>query len=349
MTIDEIYLELINEFCRRTGASVGGSSELTVRFYAVAAQLYGLYRQIEWTGRQCFPQTATGEQLDLHAATRSITRRAPAKATGIVRFFAGENREDDTMIPMGTVCMTAEGQRYLTTAEGGLSPVESYIDLPVEAAEAGAAGNAASGQIIHMAIPPAGIVACTNQQPVTGGQDTEDDESLRQRVLATYHRLSNGANAAFYEQTAMSFENVAAVTVLPRSRGVGTVDVVVAAHGGIPDQTTLSEIQAHFDRVREIAVDVQVSAPKRAEVDISISLTAEEGHNFEAVAQAVRGAVEGWFTGSLLGRPVLQAELTALVFHVDGVANCTVTIPNGDLAADSTTLPRPGTLTITEG
>lgn len=58
--------------------------------------------------------------------------------------------------------------------------------------------------------------------------------------------------------------------------------------------------------------------------------------------------MEGWFTGALLGRPVFQAELTALVFGVEGVANCTVTMEGGDLAADSVTLPCLGQLTVTE-
>ena len=35
-----------------------------------AAQVYGLYVQADWVGRQCFPQTAQGEFLDRHAQLR---------------------------------------------------------------------------------------------------------------------------------------------------------------------------------------------------------------------------------------------------------------------------------------
>ena len=349
MTIEEIYQNLAEEFRARTGLSAGGCSELAVRFYAVAAQLHGLYRQIEWAQHQCFPQTAEGERLDLHAALRSISRKQPAKAAGTVRFFAGEERSEPSVIPCGTVCMTADGIRYLTTGAGVIPVEESSVDLPVEAAEAGGSSNAGPQQIIYLSAPPSGITACTNPQAVSGGRDAEDDEALRQRVLDSYRRLSNGANTAFYEQTAMSFENVAAVTVLPRRRGTGTVDVVVAARDGIPGEAMLQEIQAHFDQVREIAVDVLVTPPAEAEVNVSVALTPQDGYAFGDVAQAVRDTVEGWFTGSLLGRPVLQAELTALVFHTGGVANCAVTVEGGDLPADSVTLPRPGIITVTEG
>ena len=347
-TIEEIYQALTAEFQTRTGLTSGGSGDLAARFYAVAAQLYGLYAQADWVNRQCFPQTAVGEALDNHAAMRGLTRREAEKAGGTVRFFAGESRSEAAVIPQDTVCMTAEGLRYVTTEAGTIPVGETQLDLPVEAVEAGEAYNVAEGRILYLAVPPAGVTGCTNPEALTSGQDEEEDEPLRQRVLATYRRLANGANAAFYEQEALAYDGVAAVKVLPKNRGVGTVDIVAAAVGGMPDQTLLDGLQAHFDGVREIAVDLQVLAPTRADVDIAIALTAESGYTFDEVSGSVRQAVEAWFTGGLLGRPVYQAELTALVFGVEGVANCTVTVDGGDLAADSVTLPCLGRLTVTE-
>lgn len=74
ITLEEIYGGLAAEFQARTGKTAGASSELAVRFYAVAAQIYALYVQGEWTRRQCFPQTAQGEDLDKHAKLRGIAR-----------------------------------------------------------------------------------------------------------------------------------------------------------------------------------------------------------------------------------------------------------------------------------
>lgn len=347
-TMEEIYQELAGEFQSRTGLSAGGSGDLAVRFYAVAAQLYSLYAQAEWTRRQCFPQTAVGEELDKHAQLRGVSRRQASRATGMVRFFAGEARPAEAEIPAGTVCMTAEGRRFLTARAGSVPLEESWLDLPVEAAEAGANYNVPAGRIVYLAVPPEGITACTNPEALTNGQDREDDEALRERVLATYRRLANGANAAFYRQAALSFDGVAAVTVLPKNRGVGTVDIVAAARGGMPDQALLDALQDYFDGVREIAVDVRVSAPTEVSVELAVALTPAEGYEFQTVSQAVTRAVEDWFTGERLGRPVLQAELTALVFGVEGVANCAVTITGGDVAADSVTLPQLGQLTVTQ-
>lgn len=349
ITLEEIYGGLAAEFQARTGKSAGSSSELAVRFYAVAAQIYALYVQGEWTRRQCFPQTAQGEELDKHALLRGVARRQAAKAGGAVRFYVDEAQEAAVDIPKGTVCMTAGGVRFNTTEEAAVAPGALYAEVPVEAAEAGAAGNVGAGTVVYMAQPPVRIVACANVEPFTQGLDTEGDEALRERVLATFRRLANGANNAFYRQAAMSFPEVAAVTVLPKNRGVGTVDIVPAAQGGVPSQALLAEMQDYFDRVREIAVDVKVNGPTVETVDVSLKLWAAEGRDFSGVSGAVEKLLTAWFNGERLGKPLTRAQLTSLVFGVDGVDNCEILSPAADLPLDSVTLPVLGTLAITDG
>ena len=349
ITLEEIYQGLALEFQAQTGQSAGGSSELAVRFYAVAAQIFSLYVQAEWTRRQCFPQTAQGEDLDKHAKLRGIARRKAVKAEGTVRFYVDEAREADTRIPKDTVCMTAGGIRFLTAAEGLIPAGEGWCEVPVLAAEPGASGNVGQGTIVYMALPPTGVAACANPEALSDGQDEEGDEALRERVLASFTRLANGANNAFYHQAAMAFDGVAAVTVLPRNRGVGTVDLVPAAQAGAPGEELLEAMQSYFDRVREIAVDVKVMAPTLETVDVWVKLWVQEGRDYQAVAAAVRQRLELWFSGERLGRPLLRAQLISLIYGVDGVANCRLAEPEADMALDSVTLPVLGELTIENG
>lgn len=349
MTLEEIYQELAAQFQARTGRTAGSSSELAVRFYAVAAQIYGLYLQAEWTKRQCFPQTAQGEELDKHAQLRGIVRRQAVPAAGTVRFYVDQARETDTEVPEGTVCMTAGGVRFLTDQAGTVPRGELYADLPVTAAVAGETGNVPQGSVIYMALPPTGIAACVNPEDLSGGQEKEEDDALRERVMATFRRLANGANSAFYRQAAMAFDGVSAVVVLPQSRGVGTVDIVAASRRGVPDSALLAALQDYFEQVREIAVDVKVLAPTVKTVDVTVKLWTAEGEDYDAVAQAVRERLKGWFTGERLGQSLLRAELTTLAFGVPGVANCAVTAPETDLTVGSDELPALGTLTILRG
>lgn len=348
-SLEEIYQELAAEFQEKTGLSAAGSGDLAARFYAVAAQLSGLYVQADWTRRQCFPQTAEGEELDKHGWLRGVTRQPAVKAKGTVRFYADSDHPARVDIPAGTVCMTAAGLRFVTVEKGSIPVGETFGDAAAEAVEAGLSGNTAADTILFLAVPPVGVTACGNPEGFTGGEDAESDEELRGRVLATYQRLANGANSAFYQQTAMSFDGVEAVTVIPRSRGVGTVDLVVASREGMPDEELLEQLRSHFNSVREIAVDVDVLAPTAKAVDVAVTLSVKPGTDFSAVRGLVESTVTGWFTGQRLGQPVLRAELTALIFGVDGVANCAVTAPAADLAADGAVLPVLGSLSVTEG
>jgi len=347
-SVEEIYGALCADFTARTGIEPGESGDLAVRLYAVAAQVQALWLQADWVGRQCFPQTAGGEFLDRHAALRGLERRGAARAEGVIRFSRDGADGPELEIPAGTVCMTAGLVRFVTTAGAVLPAGAAAVDVPAQAAEPGTQGNAAAGSILTMAVAPVGVSRCANPEPFRGGAEEETDEALRQRVLETFQRLPNGANAAFYQQGALAFPEVAAAAVLPRSRGRGTVDVVVTTREGLPGQALLEELTAWFEARREIAVDVAVRAPEARTVDVALQIRAAEGKSFETAAAQAEAAVRSWFGGKRLGRDVLRAELGALAFGADGVANCAVTAPEADVAVERDVLPVLGSLTIGE-
>ena len=340
--MDELYNELMAAFAEATGMEAAGSGDLAARMYAVAAQLWGLYVQCDWVNRQCFPQTAQGEYLDLHAQLR----REATAAEGVLRFTVDAAGAADREIAAGTVCMTAGLTRFETIEAGTLEAGETSVDIRARALDAGSAGNVAAGTILQMAVAPVGVSRCTNPAAFTGGTDREDDETLRARVLETYRRLPNGANAAFYQQGALSFDEVAAAAVIPRPRGVGSVDVVVSTAAGAPSAELLEELEDYFEARREIAVDVQVRAPEMETVDVTVQVAAEEGQDAQTVQDAVEAALRGWFDGRRLGQSVLRAALGELVFHVEGVANYALTAPAADVAVEVDVLPRLGTLAV---
>lgn len=332
-TIEEIYEEMLSVFREETGAEASAVSDLSVRLYAVAAQVYGLYAQAEWLSRQCFPQTAQGEWLDRHAALRGLDRRGAVSSEGSIRFSVTAPAVTDLTIPKGTVCATAGLTRFETTQAATLPAGETSVLVPAQAVEPGAAGNVPAGSILAMAVPPVGVGACVNPEAFTGGAEEEDDEAFRARVLETYRRMPNGANAAYYEQEALSFEGVAACTVIPRNRGQGTVDVVIASPEGAPSEELIEKLQQHFDQRREIAVDVQVMAPTIRPIPMKIFIIAAEGADREATREKVTRAVENFFSGARLGKKLVIAELTHLIFSQGGMVNCEVASPNRDMVA----------------
>ena len=197
MTVEELYGQMVDTFQRETGLALAGDGDMAVRLYAVAAQLYALYVQADWVGRQCFPQTAQGDYLDKHAQLRGLERRAATAAVGVLSFETDHPPEADLSIPEGTVCMTAAQVRFETTEAGVLKAGQTSAQVRARAVEPGAAGNAAAGTVRAMAVAPVGVSRCTNPEAFSGGLDAEGDESLRERVLETFRRMPNGANAAF--------------------------------------------------------------------------------------------------------------------------------------------------------
>lgn len=347
-TVDEIYREMLVCYGEHTGLNLEEGCDLAVRLYAAAAQIYSLWVQTDWVSRQVFPQTAAGEYLDLHAQLRGVERKQAQKAEGIVRFLLEEPAHEERIVSKGTVCMTAGLIRFETTESGMIHPGDLWVEVPVQAINSGSMGNVAAGSITGMAVAPVGVAACTNPEPCTGGGDQENDEELRSRVLETYRRMPNGANAAFYQQEALSFEDVAAAAVVSRPRGVGTVDVVVTELEGLPDQELLDRLKEHFDRCREIAVDVQVRAPETSAVDLKVAVAAREGVAPEQAAAQAEAALRECFGGKRLGQDVLRAELANRVYCCDGVANYTILLPEEDIKVASDVLPIINSLVVEE-
>lgn len=342
-TVEQLYSDMMNDFTARTGMEIAVGGDLSARLYAAAAQIYGLYVQADWVNRQCFPQTAQGEYLDHHARLRALERKAASHARGVVRFFGDAGAGMDREIPAGTVCMTPGLVAFATTQDGVLAAGKSHVDIPVQAVEAGAAGNVIAGSVRLLSTAPVGITGCTNPQAMSGGGDAEEDEQLRRRILDSFLRLPNGANSAFYEQGALSFDEVVAAVALPRNRGVGTVDVVVATAQGVPERELLERLNEYFRERREIAVDVQACAPRTVTVDVAVGI---QSADMEQTAQRVEQALRSWFSGRRLGEHVLRAKLGSIIFAVDGVENYTLSAPVADLTVEKDQLPVLGTVTV---
>ena len=332
----EIYEQMRGTFAQRAGFVPSEGCDSAVRLYALAAELQSLLMQADWVLDQSFPQTAQGMYLDYHAETRGITRAAADKVTAACP------------IEKGTVCMTAEGVRFETTEDAAIAVGSQWVDVPAQAAEAGAGGNVIAGTVTLLSAMPVGVVQCTNPAAFSGGCDAESDEALRGRVLASYQRLPNGANAAYYEQEAMRYPGVAAAKAVGRARGIGTVNVVIATHAGVPDAALLAAVETDLQKKREIAVDVKVLAPAVETVAVTVALKAAPGYTFAEAKAGAQSALEALFTGELLGKSVTTARLLTLLCGVEGVENVHLTAPAADVAVGSTELPMLGTVTISE-
>ena len=348
ISIDEIYSNLKKSYEAESGLKMNDGGDMALRFYAVAAELVSLWAQSDYVNRQCFPQTATGENLDNHAAMRGLSRGGAVKAQGSIRFTINAVRSRDVYIPKGTRCMTKSLTEFITTADAFIDAGSLYCDAPAEAIYPGKSGNAAAGKVNIMQNAPVGVSSVKNTLPFIGGEDEESDDDLRERILKSYGSIPNGGNVAYYEMLALNVPGVAAVKVLPRERGRGTVDIIVASDSGMPTGELIGKVSDAVDARREVCVDVDVCAPSSIAVDVTAKISVSPRYTSAKVLQNVRDALSEYFSGKRLGKGVLRAELGKIIYSVPGVANYKLTAPASDLAISETELPVLHTLSISE-
>ena len=338
-TIDEIYQEMRSEYTKATGIVMSDSGDMALRMKALAAQLHSLWVQADWMRRQVFPQTASGKQLEYHAQIRGVERKGATTASGSIEFYINEAVGKNLDIPVGTVCLTDGGTEFITSDAGTITSGKLRCTVDAYARNAGDAGNVPARSILHMAEAPVGVVGCVNPLIFSGGSEPENDELLRGRVMASYRRLPNGANTAYYESLVLSIDEVKKAVVIPRARGIGTVDVIIAAEEGVPSQGLKNQVAEMLERNREICVDVSVQLPVIKSIPVAVQISVEDGYAFDDVQADVKLALERYFTGERLGEDVLLAKLGMAVFAVEGVRNYKFLLPSADTPVRETELP----------
>ena len=345
-SMQEIYEAVCGRIETQSGVRVAESGELSLRLHAISYEIYSLYAQADWVRRQCFPQYAVGEELELHARLRGLKRQVAAKAAGVIRFSVTEPAVTALSIPAGTVCTTLAQRRFVTVQSAVLEQGALFADVAAQAEEAGGGGNVAAGEILVMAAPVYGVFACTNSAAFSGGQDAEGDEALRTRVLESYALLQNGANVGYYKAVAMGIEGVATAEIFPLSRGGNTLDVVVASLDGIPSAGVVAAVSAAFEERRELGIDVLVRAPERAYFSPVIVLNMEPEGDFAAAQAAVAGRLAAALDGRCLGRVITGDLLTAWIGAVPGVQGYAVIEPEVGFEPGRDKLPSLGAVEI---
>ena len=343
---ETILVEMAQRYRELSGHAPEDASDIGIRLKVLAAQVWELWQRCDWMWRQLLPDTATGDYLEYHAATRGLTRKPAVRAVGTLTFSRAVQASYDTAIPAGTLCAIRGAGRYRTT-EAGVIPAGSLsVTVAAEAEEGGEDGNASAGTVTLLVSPPAGITGVVNPGPFEGGADEESDDALRARLLASYQAISNGANAAFYYDEAMKVEGVGDCAVIPRMSGSGTVGVIVTGREGQLPEGTLQALEAHLDRVREIGVDVTVANATLLPQTVAIAIKPVEEDGYDALETAVETAVEAAFDGMRIGQPLLLGKLAGVLAGVPGLYNFAITAPAADQAADADERITLGTLTL---
>lgn len=110
MKFEEIYTHMAAEYKTLAGVEPEDAADVSIRLKVLAGELYTVLCAAESLKLNCFPQTAAGEALDLHAEERGLVRKDAVKSVGTLTFSRRTALSYAAEIPAGTVC-AASGEK----------------------------------------------------------------------------------------------------------------------------------------------------------------------------------------------------------------------------------------------
>jgi len=241
-----------------------------------------------------------GNDLDERAKeyNPSLVKRLDArKATGTVT-FSRTGTIGSVTIAIGTqVTIPADGAQpevvFTTTTLGTILGGNTVSNaVTVEAADAGASGNAAVGVIKGFVSKPSGVTGVTNPAAFTNGRDREQDDAFLKRIVDQVAGLAR-CHAAGLEPAALSVEDT------------NTGKRVLFANV-VEDPINLGRVTIYIDDGSGTA---ETTAVKVEEVVLAVALGGETKLNLPD--KPIK--IENTFT--------LRRNTVALVFGVDYTLN----------------------------
>lgn len=300
---------------------------------------------------------ASGNWLDLKAADYSKKRKQASKVQGYVKLSRSASGEA-VKIAKSTVFKTNKDSngtelRYIALTNTILPAGELSVKVLVEAEKEGAIYNVPSGQIIKSLTHIEGIDSITNETGwiVKEGQDKEDDESLRSRVLNSWSELSTRAIADTYKSVCESVDGVLYVDVDDQHpRGQGTIDIIVTGTAGEATESLLTEVKAKAETIKGSYDNLMVKSSTTSAVDIDVVLIMPDSASIETVEADAVTAIKNLLKVSKV-RKMNELTLVDLICCIKNaipdVKNMRFTKPTADISLANGVVIVAGNITIT--
>lgn len=328
----------------------------------LAWYLEGLALKLAQVQRAAYAETAEGEDLDLLAATRGITRRAAVAAIRQGSF--------NVAIPEGSLFRTVNGDSSVlfmsgeqVSTSGGLYVYRMTCQTP------GVIGNSYSGNITPVTAI-AGLTTAVLGAIITEGADQESDAALRVRYVASFDTAPYGGNIPEYRQVILKISGVGAVQVYPANQyhGGGTAlcsivnadfgpassalvktvqDIICPPEDGqtapSPSGYGIAPVGAAVDIVSATAVTINVSCRIIFASGVEDGLASYGDEIRAAVAEYIHSVAEDW------GKALVSNRITyPVTVYASRIIYAILTIPEVASVADLTINGAAGDLTLTE-
>lgn len=312
-----------------------------------AGAVHTLYGYLDWLSKQLFADTAESSALLQKAALYGISPVAATFATGNVT-ATGTN---GTNIPLGTILRLDAVTSYRVTT--GQTIASGTATLPVIAVLAGATANIPAGTLLTFETPIAGVnsTATVATGGITGGNDQEGIEEVRDRLLLRLREPPEGGADQDYEAWALAVAGVTRAWVYPSENGLGTVVVRFVRDndsGSIfPDAGEVTAVQTALDVERPITAAVTAAAPTQLSVAFTIHIVPDSTDTRAAVtAELVDLMTRIAEPGDGIARgTILLSQIRTAIGTAEGITDYSMTVPSADVVPTLGQLATVGTIT----
>ncbi|MFR5875364.1 MAG: baseplate J/gp47 family protein [Eubacterium sp.] len=310
-------------FFEQCGENVDLMGDIGARFQAVASELFSLSCYGDFILKQAFPQTASGQYLDYHAALRDMKRKSPSKASGELMFSVYEKMDEDIEIPKGTICSVQDYPyiQYETVSAAVIKAGDLGVTVNTIAIEPGHAYNAAAETITVMVNPPSGVAAVTNMNEFIGGCDDESDDALRKRILCSYSVPPTGVSAESIRESILKSDDVLDCIVL-NNIGLSMI-VYLKTKRGVLDEQVIDDVKNMLMIAEITSLETHVALAKAKEFDLNIDASSAAGGGAE-LEQKIREAVYDYIGSLRIGETLNLAKISYKLSDIDGLEYCEI-------------------------
>lgn len=302
-----------------------------------------VFLALDYEQKQAFIRTASGSSLDELAVVARTSRYQASAAVRLGVFNAP--------VPLGSRFSTLAGEGSINFA---VTAVLDDTHCQLTAETPGLVGNDYTGPILPITTIP-GLTSAQLTDILVPGDDREDDETFRARLIEALDSHAFGGNIADYLERIGAMDGVGAVQVWPTWQGGGTVkcSILGADLAPAPDEL-LTRVQNAVDPppnqglglgTAPIGAKVTIATAQTVAVSVSATVLLEPGYSLGQVQQPAEDALSSYLlevrrhwadnvstTGVDYRADVYLAQIIAALVQTPGILNVNAVQLNADSA-----------------
>lgn len=344
-TYEEVLDSVEDDFISKFGDDIVLTSNSN---FGIIARLIAwretlMIQELQQNYYAAFISTATDTSLDRVGSNMGVGRKVAQPAFATIEVTT----DGQYLIETGETFETDDGYVFdlikdITTTQ---QPDGTWKGTGiVQSEENGSMNNVAANKITMESNPDDNVLSITNPEPAGGGQDYEDDETYRARLLEE--------NATKPDPTAWGMKS--ALMELPGVRDVNPVEndkadadkwgnppysVHIYVLGGDDNEiahTIVNHEAAGITLVGSKAIDVQDATGNKRTVHfdhaidkpiyVKVKVNVNENWNDDEGADDIKTAVADYINHLIIGKTLFLTRLYPLVYGVNGIDEATIMI-----------------------